>query len=1710
MNQQIKTIRIFISSTFKDMHSERDYLVKYVFPELRDRCIKKGLSLVDVDLRWGVTEEEAEQGKAIEICLDEIENCRPFFIRILGERYGWTPTTYQVPDYEKYDWLRKFEKGHSITALEIYHGVLNKKKMKPRAFFYFRNPAFIGDVPLSKQAEVKAESDTAAKKLYHLKEDIKDVFELNNIPEHIMPAYPCKFKGLKMNLQLVKDSLSAELTKQDVSLLETLVGEDNLIDKSEYESLNEKQKTIVDKYSYVYLEELEEFGNEVLKNIWEAICDEHPDDNIVTDPLLIEQAYHQRFMNSRSRGFIGREDVLGEIADYINDASKHKPLIVKGEPGSGKSALMAIAAKQNENKTDAGFTIVRFVGASPASLDINKLVQNIIRETASIFEITIDEERINDVKVLYDYFREVLYSASTKGKLTLFIDALNQLLPQYDPHYLVWLPKHLPENVKMVLSSIESEYIKNALKYELPLVQVGELTTENSRKIIQDTLEEYRKTLTEKQIATILSRADAVKPLYLKVACEELRVFPSFELINSRIAALPETIAGLFEQFLQRLEADHDPQLVKDTLCLIESSMYGLLESELLELLKPEDNEKLPLNIWAKLYRNLSPYLMNAGDESEGLLEFFHLQLSLAAQKRYLKNDEIFYNKKLADYGLQKYKLKNRDTTNTILYTGIYLYKSLDEDALYDMLQNLFTAKKEIYTEYKGIAANLFDWVVNNFDYESEITLKSITGKLAKNDFSYQLRYLLQNKGNILKNIGKMRWAQEFLEKSLHVMEELVALEPGRTDFKRELSVLFGNVGVIYKSLGEEQKTLEFFEKSLKVMEELVALEPGRTDFRRDLSVSFNNVGQIYLDLGEAQKALEFFEKQKNTLEELVALEPGRTDFRRELSVSFNNVGEIYQDLQEGQKALEFFEKALKEMEELVALEPGRMDFRRSLSVSYNNVGQIYQDMGERKKALEFSKKFLKEMEELVALEPGRMDFRRDLSVSFNNVGQIHKSMGEGQKALEFFEKDLKVMEELVALEPCRTDFRRDFSASINNVGQIYQDMGEGQKALEFFEKDLKVMEELVALEPGRTDYKRDLAASFNNVGQIYQDMGEGQKALEFFEKDLKVLEELVAHEPGRTDFKRDLSVSFLNMAQIYMFMGGEQKALEFFEKDLKVKEELIALEPDSTDFRRDLSVSYNNVGQIYQAMGGEQKALDFFEKDLKVREELVALEPGRTDFRRDLSVSFNNVGQIYQAMGVKQKALVFFEKDLKVMKELVALEPGRTDFRRDLSMSFNNVGQIYQAMGVKQKALVFFEKDLKVMEELVALEPGSADFRRDLSVSFNNIGQIYQAMGEGQKALEFFENALKGMEVLLALEPGRTDFRRDLSASYNNVGQIYKSMGEGQKALEFSEKFVKVIKELVALEPGRTDFRRDLSVSYNNAGKIYKSMGEGQKALAFFEKQKNSLEELVALEPGRTDFRMDYAVSHWNIYQVCSKDDKLSWLNKTKDILEPMVIRGVAHAQLKQLWDYVNKALSRYNSVNSTEVSEDDKNIEKRSQALAYYQSGNYKDARKLLEELLNVNFEAISIRIHLARLALITDDLEEAAQQTLEVWELRKEAKSYVIARILWFKLCLEFLNTTTKQNKGVFGKIKSLYKKEVMNETSIILSQLKTVLQKDDAFMNWTMQPVLDHIKPQITEQQHTLLSALVTAMSNKINMEKLNEFEEWRDAKPEEIE
>src|SRR5262245_19828303 len=90
----MKSVRVFVSSTFLDMHAERDQLTRVVFKELRSHCARRGADFVGVDLRWGL---ETNNRGALDACLKEIDRCRPFFVSLLGDRYGWLPPPERIP-----------------------------------------------------------------------------------------------------------------------------------------------------------------------------------------------------------------------------------------------------------------------------------------------------------------------------------------------------------------------------------------------------------------------------------------------------------------------------------------------------------------------------------------------------------------------------------------------------------------------------------------------------------------------------------------------------------------------------------------------------------------------------------------------------------------------------------------------------------------------------------------------------------------------------------------------------------------------------------------------------------------------------------------------------------------------------------------------------------------------------------------------------------------------------------------------------------------------------------------------------------------------------------------------------------------------------------------------------------------------------------------------------------------------------------------------------------------------------------------------------------------------------------------------------------------------------------------------------------------------------------------------------------------------------
>ena len=143
-----RQIRIFVSSTFKDMNEVRSHLAINVFPYIRKQFIKKGINFSWIDLRWGITNEEAQAGLVIPKCLQAMNDCNVFIV-IIGDYYGTTlckddieslnvseETKVQIIDYLD---LLNNDGGISITEMEIFHGVINNRRIQNSCFFIKEN-----------------------------------------------------------------------------------------------------------------------------------------------------------------------------------------------------------------------------------------------------------------------------------------------------------------------------------------------------------------------------------------------------------------------------------------------------------------------------------------------------------------------------------------------------------------------------------------------------------------------------------------------------------------------------------------------------------------------------------------------------------------------------------------------------------------------------------------------------------------------------------------------------------------------------------------------------------------------------------------------------------------------------------------------------------------------------------------------------------------------------------------------------------------------------------------------------------------------------------------------------------------------------------------------------------------------------------------------------------------------------------------------------------------------------------------------------------------------------------------------------------------------------------------------------------------------------------------------------------------------------------
>eukprot|EP01133_Synstelium_polycarpum_P015528 gene15528-18446_t len=143
-------------------------------PEIASYCRARNIAFSYVDLRWGLTTDEARLN-TIGTCLSEVLACN-YFVGIIGSRYGWSSGSEYTSSFERarllLPWLDNLL-GKSATELEILQACAKSSSGAKSTFFYESMTQ-----PQQQQQQGDEESPEAIAKLQQLKSQL----QLNHKP----------------------------------------------------------------------------------------------------------------------------------------------------------------------------------------------------------------------------------------------------------------------------------------------------------------------------------------------------------------------------------------------------------------------------------------------------------------------------------------------------------------------------------------------------------------------------------------------------------------------------------------------------------------------------------------------------------------------------------------------------------------------------------------------------------------------------------------------------------------------------------------------------------------------------------------------------------------------------------------------------------------------------------------------------------------------------------------------------------------------------------------------------------------------------------------------------------------------------------------------------------------------------------------------------------------------------------------------------------------------------------------------------------------------------------------------------------------------------------------------------------------------------------------------------------------------------------------
>ncbi|XP_029111106.1 NACHT and WD repeat domain-containing protein 2 [Scleropages formosus] len=601
-------VKVYLCSNPEDSEAEREALRETVFPRVRDRCRRvHGVEFRVIDPYEGVGHQSPPDPRTRLRLLDECRksSAGPFFVALVGQRYGSAcpPVQVEVSEFQTLLWTCE-QMGLSTRLLERRYRrdenavppsfVLRDRPHHPAGGQTDDTP---GDADGSQQeigATFRAavtrcvqEGRFTSEKAHEyfssaLEKEVRFALEERPLEDAARAlCYVHKPPAVRSQEQRVLDS--DPMTNLREHLLPGLVAPGQLPVRTS--SVDSRRRYIDGLCQQLYDDLLTLIDRTLVRE------ESRPSDALSQD--LLRNLELCRIYASMYRVECPETE---RIQAYLEHGDTGHPLVISGGACTGKTALLSHCAVQVRTWLDGRNPVVvaRFVGSDKVTL------QELLRSVC--YQITVNygehpwlHTSRNLIQLSQD-FRSLLITASTSQRpLVLIFDGLDQMGLEEDKSLsLWWLPKSLPANVKLLISTTPKKSgTLRALRALYPkshlFLELGSKDRRDLSQMLVDLLLARDRRITSGQ-RTYVNRALATCPLPLcvELLCEQVCEWSSDSEVteNSVTSGVHNNITLFFSQ----LEKKHSRQLVSRALCYLTLARQGLTEAELTDVLSSDNS----------------------------------------------------------------------------------------------------------------------------------------------------------------------------------------------------------------------------------------------------------------------------------------------------------------------------------------------------------------------------------------------------------------------------------------------------------------------------------------------------------------------------------------------------------------------------------------------------------------------------------------------------------------------------------------------------------------------------------------------------------------------------------------------------------------------------------------------------------------------------------------------------------------------------------------------------------------------------------------------------------------------------------------------------------------------------------------------------------------------------------------------------------------